>query len=173
MKTFTPFILLFTQLSCKNSKDFKSDFNKHKFDQAVINNMPQYDTLRQLVLNNYDSFDLNSTKNDFTFIYNFDTTIQISKGGKNDVPEMIYSKIVQLFNEIGKENIFGFTLSKDSTFKILVRNIHLTKYFLDVRERLYWYPDRGKIAKTEFPFKDTLITDKWQYQIYYDKRSEF
>jgi hypothetical protein len=52
-----------------------------------------------------------------------------------DIPEIIYPKIVQLFKGIGKENIFGFTISKDSTFEILVRNTHLTKYFLDVRER--------------------------------------
>ena len=173
MKTLTPFLLLLTVLSCKNSKDFKSDFEKHKFDQTVINNLPQYDTLRQIMLNNYDSFNLSNTNISFTYIYNFDSSTQISGHSNSDVPEIIYPKTVQLFKRIAKENIFGFTISKDSTFEILVRNTHLTKYFLDVRERLYWYPKPGKIIKTEFPSKDTLITDKWQYQIYYDKRAEF
>ncbi len=173
MKTLPPYIFLLTLLSCKNSKDFKSDFEKHKFDQTVINNLPRYDTLRQIILNNYESFKLSNTNISFTYIYNFDTSTQISKHSNSDVPEIIYPKTVQLFKEIGKENIFGFTISKDSTFQILVRNTHLTKYFLDVRERLYWYPDRSKIVKTVFPTKDTLITDKWQYQIYYDKKSEF
>ncbi|NOT94348.1 hypothetical protein [Ferruginibacter sp.] len=173
MKTLTPFLLLLTLLSCKNSKDFKSDFEKHKFDPTVINNLPLYDTLRQIILNNYDSFNLSNTNISFTYIYNFDTSTQISGHSNSDIPEIIYPNTVQLFKGIGKENIFGFTISKDSTFEILVRNTHLTKYFLDVRERLYWYPAPGKIVKTEFPTKDTLITDKWQYQIYYDKRAEF
>jgi hypothetical protein len=173
MKTLTPFLLLLTLLSCKNPKDFKSDFEKHKFDQAVISNLPQYDTLRQIILNNYDSFNLSNTNFSFTYIYNFDTATQISGHSNSDVPEIVYPKTVQLFKGIGKENIFGFTISKDSTFEILVRNTHLTKYFLDVRERLYWYPSTNKIRKTEFPIKDTLLTDKWQYQIWFDKRAEF
>jgi len=173
MKTLTLFLLLLTVLSCKNSNDFKSDFEKHKFDQSVINNLPRYDTLRQIILNNYDSFNLSNANNSFTYIYNFDTSSQISGYSNSDVPEIIYPKIVKLFKGIAKENIFGFTISKDSSFEILVRNTHLTKYFLDVRERLYWYPTSGKSVKTEFPTKDTMITDRWQYQICFDKRAEF
>jgi len=173
IKTLTLFLLLLTVLSCKNSNDFKSDFEKHKFDQSVINNLPRYDTLRQIILNNYDSFNLSNANNSFTYIYNFDTSSQISGYSNSDVPEIIYPKIVKLFKGIAKENIFGFTISKDSSFEILVRNTHLTKYFLDVRERLYWYPTSGKSVKTEFPTKDTMITDRWQYQICFDKRAEF
>jgi len=173
MKILAPFLLLLTFLSCKNSKDFKSDFEKHKFDPTVINNLPQYDTLRQIILNNYDSFNLNNTNIDFTYIYNFNKSAQISEHNNKDIPEIIYAKAVQLFEKIGKENIFGFTISQDSTFTILIRNTHLTQYFLDVRERLYWYPKKNKIDKTEFPVKDTLLTEQWQYQIIYDKRAEF
>lgn len=89
------------------------------------------------------------------------------------MPQKIYQTTVELFNEIGKEYIFGFTISKDSLFEIFVRNTHLTNYYLDVRERLYWYPRVNKIYKPEYPIKDTLLTDKWQYQIWYDKKSEF
>ncbi|MEO9144116.1 MAG: hypothetical protein ABI237_01040 [Ginsengibacter sp.] len=173
MKILTVLLLLLTIMSCKNSKDFKSDFEQHKFDPTVINDLPQYDTLRQIVLNSYDSFYLSGTKNNFTYIYNFDTSTQISGHSNIDIPKMIYPQTVRLFDEIGKANIFGFTIAKDSTFEILVRNTHLTKYFLDVRERLYWYPKINRINKTEFPVKDTLLTDKWQYQIWYDKRAEF
>jgi len=162
MKILTPILLLLTLFGCKNSKDFRIDFEKHKYDPTVINNLQQYDTLRQIILINYDSFYLSETKNDFTYIYNFDTSTQISGHSNNDIPEIIYPKTVKLFERIGKENIFGFTISKDSTFEILIRNTPLTKYFLDIRERLYWYPESGKIVKTEFPIKDTLLTDKWQ-----------
>lgn len=153
--------------------DFKSDFEKYKFDTTVMNALPQYDTLRQIVLKNYDSFNLSNTKNDFTYIYNFDPSTQISGHSNSDVPHKIYPKTIQLFKRIGKENIFGFVISKDSTFEILVRNTHLSKYFLEIRERLYWYPSTKQIVKTEFPIKDTLLADKWQYQIWFDKRAEF
>lgn len=173
MEILTPLLLLLTLLGCKNSRDFKIDFEKHKYDLTVINNLPQYDTLRKIILNQYDSFYLSDTKNEFTYIYNFDTSTRISGHNNNDVPQIIYAQTVQLFERIGKENIFGFTISNDSTIEILIRNKHLTKYFLDVRERLYWYPQANKIHKSEFPIKDTLLTDKWQYQIWYDKRAEF
>lgn len=173
MKVITLFFLSLTLFGCKNSKDFKSDFEKHKFDPVVINNLPQYDTLRQVILNNYDSFYLSDTKNNFTYTYNFDTSLQVNRHSDIDVPKIIYPQTVRLFQRIGKNNFFGFTISKDSTIEILIRNTHLTKYFLDVRERLYWRPKTTKVDKTEFPIKDTLLTDKWQYQIWYDKRSEF
>jgi hypothetical protein len=173
MKILTLLLFLLIILGCKDTKDYKSHFEKHKFDPTVINILPLYDTLRKIVLNNYDSFNLSNTKNDFTYIYNFDTSTQISGHSNKDVPHIIYPEIIQLFKRIGKEKIFGFALSKDSTFEILVRNTHFTEYFLDVRERLYWYSSTNKIDKQEFPIKDTLLTDKWQYQIWYDKRSEF
>jgi len=173
MKILTSLLLLLTILGCKNAKDFKTDFEKHKFDTTVINNLLQYDTLRKIVLNNYDSFYLSNAKRNFTYFYNFDTSTQISGFSNLDVPKIIYPQTIRLFERIGKANIFGFTIEKDSTFGILVRNTHLTKYFLDVRERLYWHPKANKINKTEFPIKDTLLTDKWQYRIWYDKRSEF
>lgn len=171
MKILLQIVLLLVFFGCKKSKDFRSDFEKHKFDTTVINSLPLYDTLRQLVLNNYDSLYLNDEKNTFTYIYSFDTSIQISGQSNLDIPKKIYSQSVQIFKKIGKDNIFGFTITKDSTFEILIRNTHLTEYFLDVRERLYYHPNRKRIDKAHFPIKDTIIKDKWQYQIWYDKRT--
>ena len=173
MKLLTLILLLFTIFSCRSSKDYKGDFENHRFDITVINNLPLYDTLRQLILNSYDSFYLSDAKNDFTYLYNFDSSVQISGYNNYDLPQLIYPQVFRLFERIGKANIFGFTIAKDSTFEILVRNAHLTKYFLDVRERLYWYSKTNRIIKLDFPVKDTLLTDKWQYQIWYDKRAEF
>lgn len=173
MKILTLLFFLLVFLGCKNSKDFKSDFEKHKFDPIVINNLPLYDTLRQIVLNNFDSLHLSDTKNNFTYIYNFDTSTHISGHSNLDIPKILFPQTVRLFERIGKANIFGFTISKDSTFEILIRNTHLSEYFLDVRERFYCYSNTSRIHKTEFPIKDTLLTDKWQYQIWYDKRAEF
>lgn len=173
MKIFTYIFLLILFVGCKSSKDFKSEFLKHNFAPTVINTLPEYDSLRQIVFSSYDSFYLSSTKNSFTYFYNFDPSIHISGFSNIDLPKKIYPQAVRLIKKIGKTNIFGFTINKDSTFEILVRNTHLAEYFLDVRERLYWYPNANRISKTEFPIKDTLLTNNWQYQIWYDKRTEF
>ena len=173
MKICTPVLLLLILLSCQNNKDFKSQFEKQRFDLTVMNNLPLYDTLLQLILSNFSRFDLSNTKNNFTYIYNFDAATQIGEYNNHDIPEIIYSQTEQLFNRLGKDNIFGFTISKDSTFEILIRNTPLAKYYLDVRERLYWSPKASKIQKPAFPMKDTLLNGKWQYLIWYDKRTEF
>ena len=173
MKILLSFLLFLTLFSCKNSKDFKGDFEKQKYDTTVINKLPQYDTIRQIVLANLDSFFTHDNKNDFTYIYNFGTSAQIVGYSNNDIPNVIYPKIDQMFKSVGKENIFGFTVSKDSTVEILIRNKHLSKYFLDVRERLYWFPTKSIIPDAEFPYKDTLLAYNWQYKIWYGKRAEF
>jgi hypothetical protein len=173
MKVSTSFLLLLISLSCNNSVNFKSDFEKHEFDKTVINNLPQYDTLRQIVLNNYHSFFLNDTINNFTYFYNFDTSTQIGEHSNIDLPKIIFPQTVRLFERIGKANISGFNIYKDSSFQLFIRNTHFTKYFLDIREILYWYPEATRLRKEEFPMKDTLLTDKWQYIIWYDKRAEF
>lgn len=166
--------LLFTffLFSCRNSKDFKSDFEAHNFDDKVIQNLPQYDTLRQIIFKRFDSFRLSNSKTYFTYIYNFDTATHISGYSNTAIPKAIYSQTIQLFERIGRDNLFGFTIYKDSTVEFLIRNTHLKKYYLDFRERLYWYPKTINISTTKFPIKDTILNERWQYMIWYDKRAK-
>ena len=171
-KYFTPLIFLII-CSCSNLTKFDKEFNEHKFDISVINNLNIYDSLRQLVFGEIDILQFNDSNNEFTYYYNFDSTTKISGHENTDIPKGIYSKTVSFFNKLGKTNIYGFTISKDSTFELLIRNTYLTKYNLDIRERLYWVSNSSKMTKHSFPFKDTLLTDKWQYQIWYDKRADF
>jgi hypothetical protein len=173
MIKLTVIFLIITLFSCRNSKDFRSDLEGHKFDQTVIQNLPLYDTFRQIIIENYDSFHLSKTNYRFTYIYNFDTSTKRNGYSNTDIPNIIYSQTVQLFERIGRDNLLGFTVFQDSTVHFFIRDTHLSKYFLDVRERLDWYPTSRKIFKTEFPFKDTILGEQWQYQIWYDKRAEF
>ena len=166
-------ILSMSFLCCHNSKDFSQELRLHKFDQRVINSLPLYDSLRSIIIANYDSFRLSDGKNSFSYLYTFDTLHTDSAYNNKDLPPTVYSKTVQLFGKIGSDNIFGFTLSKDSTIEFLIRNTHLSEYFLDVRERLSWYNNSGRIQSSSFPLKDTILGDNWQYLIWYDKRSKF
>jgi hypothetical protein len=173
MKKYITAIIFLLICSCSRFPKFDQAFNEHQFDTSVMNNLNTYDAIRKLVIKKMDSFHFGDSPYDFTFYYNFDSTTAIRGHENTGIPKEIYSEIVLLFNKLGKTNIFGFILSKDSTFTVLIRNTHLTKYYLDVRERLYWFSNTSRITKQSFPVKDTLLTDKWQYEIYYDKRSEF
>lgn len=173
MKRSYLFILVISFYGCSNSTKFDKDFNEHKFDTSIINKLKTYDSLRQLVIENIDKFHLNDSSNRFTYHYNFGSTSKISGYENTGVPKEIYIKTVEIFNQLGKTNIYGFTISKDSTFEVLIRNTYSTKYYLDIRERLYWFSNSNRIEKQAFPIKDTLLTDKWQYQIWYDKRANF
>lgn len=153
-------------MGCKNSKDFESDFEKHKFVPIIINKLPEYDSLQKMILNNLGDFNLHDTIYHFTYIYNFNPKTSISGYNNDGVPANIYPAIVPLFERIGKENIFGFVISRDSTLEILVRNTHLKKYFLDVRERLLLSPNAENFRQKTFPFKDTLFNNRWKYQVW-------
>lgn len=173
MKIHKVLILFFLLLGCKDSYYWRKDFDNHTFDRAVITHISLYDTLRQTILKNYSEFPWHNTQGNLVYIYNFDTSYNQIGINSFDIPIKIRSEIILLFNKLGQENIMGFTIAKDSSFKIFVRNTFLDTYDLDVRESLIWYPQITKIEKLEFPFKDTLLSEKWQYEIWYDKRSEF
>jgi hypothetical protein len=173
MKVSIALFFLSILFGCKDSYYWKKDYINHRFDKVVINRISLYDTLRQTILQNYNEFPWDNTKTNLIYVYNFDTSNQRSGDNHFDIPRKIRPHFVQLFNKIGQDNIVGFIIEKDSSLEILVRNTFIDKYYLDVRERLSWYPQTNKIEKFEFPIKDTLLTEKWQYQIWYDKRSEF
>jgi hypothetical protein len=173
MKILISLIIISLLFSCKDSYYWRNDFKNHTFDSVVINRHAQYDSLRQTIFKNYSEFPWDNTRSNLTYIYNFDTSYHQSGINPFDIPKKIRSEIIQLFNNIGQQNILGFTIAKDSSFEIFIRNTYLDKYYLDVREKLIWYPQINKIEQVAFPIKDTLLTEKWQYQIWYDKRSEF
>jgi len=173
MKKITFSFLLLYLLSCRSHEDFKDEFNKQAFDQTIIQNLNEYDSLRQIILSNYDAFDLSSSNIEFIYYYNFDSSARIGDHRNTGIPKRIFSRTDDLFKRIGRDNIFGFILLKDSSLVFLIRNTHLPRYYLDVRERLHWLPESRKIVKTSFPSKDTILQRNWQYQIWYDKRAEF
>jgi hypothetical protein len=173
MLRFTIFVFALLLLSCRNSKDFTADFQNHKFDVSVIEALPLYDTLRQIIVSNYDSFQLTNANYCFNYNYTFDSADRKRGHSTSDMPKILYPKVLELFKTIGRDRIFGFSVCKDTTVEMFIINRHLTKYVLDVRERLKWYPSSSSIKNKSFPIKDTVLSDRWQYSVWYDKRSEF
>ncbi len=165
-------VLLLLTLGCKDP-NLERDLHHYKFDTTITNRLLLYDSLRQKILNNYQRLSLSNEKNNFTYIFNSDSLTTAKRDNDNTLPADIYLDIAPLLTSIGAENIFGFTISEDSSFEILIRNTHIQKHFLDVRERLYWYSQATKIEKPSFPIKDTLLDNNWQYIIWFDKRSKF
>ena len=163
------FLLLFAciiVLSCISSTDFKKDFDEQQFDQAIVDKLPLFDTLRQLIVSNYDSFNFTGMNNDYTYIHNFDTSSYIIR----EIPDQVYPIAGQLFHKIGMYNIFGFTLSRDSSLKFLIRTSRLTNHDIKVQESLNWYTTPNKIKRSNFPVKDTILNDNWKYEIWFNEK---
>ena len=162
-------------ISCnvRNDKDFSASFSAFKYDASIIKELHQYDSLKNIVIPNISNFRLSDHTNDFTYYYNFDKSVQISGYSNEDLPKFLYSKITAIFKALQKNKIYGFNISKDSVFEIFIRNTYLQQYDLDVRERLFWKSNKQKFEKSVYPGKDTMLTDNWQYQVYFDKRAGF
>lgn len=165
-------ILLISLSSCRDN-DFSQDFEDYQYDKEIIRQLSLYDTLRQNLIQNITNFQLNENKPSFEYLYNFDTAnASISGHSNRDIPHILYPATVQLFERIGEGNIYGFKISRDSTFEIFLRNTHISKYYLDVRERLQWHPSGEIQKKAGIPSKDTILLDNWRYIIWFDKRAE-
>jgi len=84
------------------------------------------------------------------------------------LPQEPGTKVKQWFKQLGDSLIFGFTLYKDSSVKIFVRDTYLDAYKLNVRERLSFNPKGATIKNREFKTRDTLLNKNWEYWIWFD-----
>ena len=158
--------------SCQAKKDFSEDFKAWPYDPSIISSLSKYDSIRQAVISNIGNFDFSDIGERFTYVYNFDSLSNISGYSNDSLPKPILPFITRIIKELGKEKIRGFVISKDSSFDIWVRATHLQKYFLDVREQLHWKTSTKHFEHLPFPFKDTMLSNRWQYVVWFDKREE-
>ena len=89
------------------------------------------------------------------------------------LPQEVAPKIDHYFTKLGKDFIYGFDVFKDSTIKIYVRSSPLEKSQVDIEENLSYYPMRSNIRPREFPIKDTMLNEHWQYWSRFSKRGLF
>lgn len=165
------FLHLLTGCHHLDSEEVSADNKSYKFDPKVIEKLPVYDSLAHTILENFSIFHQNINEKDSYRAYRY---IPLSDDAdvSRKLPEEA-AEIDQFFIELGKDFIYGFDVFKDSTIKIYVRNGLTEKSQVEIEENLSYYPASGNIRRRDFPDKDTILNDHWQYWARFNKRSIF
>jgi len=168
MGRITLIIFLCLAAAC-NTNDLTSHFNNHKFDKEVIDKLPLYDSLANVILENFTSI------RPHIKVESYYSYIPAEDG--NDLykvlPKPGADKVKQYINQLGAGYIYGFDIFKDSTIKIHIKEFYFQADHLHIREKLSFYPTGTNIRKREFPIKDTILNKNWQYWISFDKQEFF
>ena len=203
MKTFIPTLLFGLLLtSCDHQRDIKKlrqVFSQTNYENNVINSLPLYDSLKNIIITNIDTiFKFRNSRhfvfhsyvngdtatvqedaNFYRFYYNYGEATALSYGtGPNDQ---------KLIDEVSVENMPAFIYpSIDTIFKKLgkskIRGFTLwtdstvevsikgfSKDDIDVRHTLTWKRIFARNTDPELFYKDTLIAPKWTYGIWVDE----
>ena len=151
-------------------KALNTYFKNHGFDKQVIEKLPIYDSLANILLENYSSIHSHIKKEDNYYRY-------IPSRDGNDIYKLLpkpgAEKVEQYIAQIGTNHIYGFEVFKDTTMKILISDTYIQADHLYVRERLSFYPLGGNIRQRDFPIKDTILNRNWQYWISFDEEGPF
>lgn len=180
---FTRFCTILTGLSllsflyfaagCHSDHEKKSaDYTNYKFDPQVIEKLPAYDSLASAILEKFSLFQKYINEKDSYRAYKY-----MPQSNEADVftklPVEAGIKIDQYFTKLGKDFIYGFDVFKDSTLKIYIRSSSSETTQTDIEENLSYYPAGSNIKPREFPDKDTILKNNWQYWIRFKKRGLF
>ena len=120
MKKLPAIIFLFILASCGH-KNLRTTFNNYHFDQQVINRLPEYDSLASILIQHYPTVaQFNYDKNAYRYIPSEDG---------NDLykvfPSEAGDKIKQHLAKLGTDFIYGFDCFKDTTIRIMIREVYI------------------------------------------------
>lgn len=175
-KFFTNCILLFilyTAAGCNTDKNIITPvYNSYAFDTKVIEKLPLYDSLANAISKDIDVFlkTIDTTEAYQAFRY---MPVSTDPGVFGELPKEASSKVGEYYNALGKDFIFGFDLFQDSTIKIYIRRRISEMAPVDIEENLAYYPGGTGIRKREFPVKDTVLNQHWQYWTRFNKQGFF
>lgn len=168
MARISVIIFLCLAASCRN-KNLTSIFQNHKFDKEVIDKLPLYDSLTNVLLENYPSIRPH-IEPEGSYRY-----LPAEDGNDLDkvLPKPGADKVKQYLSQLGADFIYGIDVFKDSTIRISVRDTYIQADHLHIRERLSFLPKGGSFQEREFPVKDTILNRNWQYWISFDEQFLF
>lgn len=170
---FVLLMFLYTAAGCgSGSNKILSLYNNYPFDTAVIEKLPVYDSLAAAISEKLPvllkAIDTNEAYQAFRYMpASFET------GVFAQLPPEAGTKIGQYCTALGANFFAGFDLFKDSTIKIYIRRLPVDTAMLDIEENLSYYPAGENIRTREFPVKDTVLNQNWQYWIRFNERGLF
>ncbi len=203
MKSFTlTFLFAILLVSCDRKRDLKKlrqVFSETKYDNEIINKLPLYDSLKNIIISNIDTIfkfrnsrhfvfhsyangDTATVQEDesfYEFYYNYGEATALSYGtGPNDQ---------KLIDAVSVENMPAFIYpAVDNIFKKLgkskIRGFTLwtdstieisvkafRKENIEVGHTLTWKRITAKNTDPDIFYRDTLIAPKWTYGIWVDE----
>jgi hypothetical protein len=176
--------IVFLFIACGNdNREIQQSFENHPFDTSVISHAKSYDSMKQIILSNLPELFKSvipktevskyGPKSHYTNTFYYPSSHKIA-GAKyiDELSPSLYQSLKKQFDLIGPKNITGFEIWSDSTLICYIRNTHIQKLYLDVRERLTWQNTDNQVFSKEAFIKDTLLQNNWTYHIWYDKRAD-
>lgn len=164
MVKYFALIFLLAAAGC-DSEEVKLQYQNHPFDAKVIDKLPIYDSLCSVLIRNFPFYQKEIQENNaFKIVFTGDT-IQLNK----KLPAEAALQLNRYFRQLGKHFIYRLDIYKDSSIRISIRDTYIDKTKINIGERLSYFPDSGTIRKREFPTKDTILGDHWQYWISFNE----
>ena len=164
-------LLLLLAGGCKTENKALTAYKNHRFDTAVINKLPLYDSLASAILEKIQLIHQHIHADDAYHAFRY---MPASKEAEvfSKLPAELGTDIERHYSQLGKNFIYAFDVFKDSTIKIYVRKRTLdTK--VDVQENLSYYPPGKNIRQREYPAKDSVLNAHWQYWVRFDNPGFF
>ena len=163
---------LFAVTGCEgHERDIKAEFDNNTFDQQVIAKLPAYDSLVATIIANFPAFKKYIRDEDSYRSFRYMPTSE-EPDIFIKIPPAAAPYIDPLYNQLGKDLIYGFEIFKDSSIKINVRTRFLSKSKVEIGEYLSYFP-AGNFRNREFPEKDTILNKNWQYWMRFGTRGVF
>lgn len=160
-------VFIFTIGCVSGPEDMIKAFENHRFDTSVISKIPEYESFAKTVVANYRSFEVhfdnNASYKAFRYIPGSTNTEIFHK-----LPEGIPVNVDSFFTTIGSNFIYGFDLFRDSSIKIYIRTGKAAKKNILIEENLSYYP-AAAIRHRNYPDKDSILNEHWQYWARFSK----
>jgi hypothetical protein len=170
-----PSLLIFILIASgcgSGDEKFKNVYNNYRFDTAVINKLPLYDSLASFVSANIALFHKYTDTSEAYQAFRYMPTAY-DAGVYRQLPAELDSGISPIYKALGEHFIYGFDVFKDSTIKIYIRAYPVKKTMVDIEENLAYYPTGKKMKQREFPVKDTVLNKQWQYWVRLNEQGLF
>ena len=174
--------------SIDNRKEVKEVFDKECFDKSIINALPYYDSLKNIILINKDTIlkyrDAKTTghsynekgedsapviSGSYAFIYLTGRGESSDAIGLNTIPAIILDSIENICKYLSPSRIVGFGLDRYASYlTINVKNLYDEKTNVETQHTMQWNWDYTN-QKVDF-MKDSILGSKWIYYITSEKR---
>jgi len=165
-------ILLIASGCGSGDEKFKNVYNNYRYDTAVINKLPLYDSLARAISANIPLFQKYTDSGEAYQAFRYMPGV-FEAGVYTKLPAEADTSIGRIFTALGAHFIYGFDIFKDSTIKIYIRAYPVKKTMVDIEEHLAYYPAGTGMKKREFPLKDTVLNKHWQYWVRLDQQGLF